>query len=268
MPIGITSTTSVSVEATQKGFEAVGKAITDLNTNIQKTFGDSTKVTSRLTSTMDQMRGSIDAMSTSVKKTSDPFMAMDWSIKSITDGMMRLAQFQIRWYATRLILFDTARVIKDVAVSIVGYATNINQIRGEMLRWEASSGHLSATIVADTENIIAAIVKATTIYPVKIDELSKAVQAFVGAGLPYKTVEAMVPTIASLQTAFPEIKFEQFAIAATGALNVFRDSIKGVNTDAEKMKIIFDSLSAAQAKGVIRPEQFTKNQRNCRKELQ
>ena len=257
MPIGITSTTSVSVEATQKGFEAVGKAISDLSTNIQKTFGQSTAVTSRLTATMDQMRGSIDAMSTSVKKTSDPFMAMDWSIKSITDGMMRLAQFQIRWYATRFILFDVAQGFAAAAKEAVSFANDISMATANFERWLVMAGQTTGTH-GTAEQLTLATRRAALTQPLPVKEVAAATESFVGAGVKPETVLAMTEDIAKLKSAFKEIPFDTFALAVTGAFNVFHDKLGEGLTDAEKFRKLLDQIITTSAVSVIRPENFTK----------
>lgn len=257
----------IIVQATQKGFDAVTKAINELGNNLAKAFEKTPAQVGRLNAETVKVTSSINTLTSSVaqlnQKLSDDkpigvFKNMSWSIKSIVDDMEKLIQIQVRWYATRLVLWETANALKAVAVETMKYAAAIDQARGEMLRWEASSGRLSATVIKDTDAILKAVRMATTEYPVKMEELSKSVQAFIGAGLPYDMVKDMVSTIAALKTGFPEIDFEMFAVAATGAYKVFKDTITGVNTEAEKMKVIFDSISAAQATGIIRPEQFTK----------
>jgi len=257
----------IIVQATQKGFDAVTKAINELGNNLAKAFEKTPAQVGRLNAETVKVTSSINTLTSSVaqlnQKLSDDkpigvFKNMSWSIKSIVDDMEKLIQIQVRWYATRLILWETADALRAVAAETFKYAAAIDQARGEMLRWEASSGRLSATVIKDTDAILKAVRMATTEYPVKMEELSKSVQAFIGAGLPYDMIKDMVSTIAALKTGFPEIDFEMFAVAATGAYKVFKDTITGVNTEAEKMKVIFDSISAAQATGIIRPEQFTK----------
>ena len=179
----------IIVQATQKGFDAVTKAINELGNNLAKAFEKTPAQVGRLNAETVKVTSSINTLISSVaqlnQKLSDDkpigvFKNMSWSIKSIVDDMEKLIQIQVRWYATRLVLWETANALKAVATETMKYAAAIDQARGEMLRWEASSGRLSATVIKDTDAILKAVRMATTEYPVKMEELSKSVQAFIG----------------------------------------------------------------------------------------
>ena len=169
-----------------------------------------------------------------------------------------LLKIQMRWYGARFLLFALADLPVQATKSIIGYAAEIDNARGEMLRWAATSGSVSKDVIKDTEEIIKAIRKVTTEYPVLFEDMSKSAQAFLGAGIGYDTVKEMIPMLAQLRTGFKEIGMDQFAVALTGFFKTFKLSIIEGKTEAEKIGKIMDSIMKAQAEGIIRPEQFTK----------
>lgn len=169
-----------------------------------------------------------------------------------------LLQIQARWYGAKFLLFALADLPVQITKSIIKYAGEIDTARAEMLRWAATSGSVSKQVIQDTEDILKVARKMTTEYPIAFEEMSKTIQAFIGAGISYSVVKEMIPDLAKLRTAFKEIEMEQFAVALTGFFKTFQASIVEGATEAEKFKKILDSILAAQAEGIIRPEQFTK----------
>ena len=197
-----------------------------------------------------------------IVKSDKMFAGMGGGIRGYIKDVEKLLQVQARWYAAKATLFAAVELPAAAVKSVVTYAGAIDQARAEMLRWEATSGEVSKGVEHFTDNIILNIRKATTEYPLRFEELSKSVQAFIGAGVPYDIVNQIIPDIAKLKSAFKEINFDQFAVAITGAFNTMRTTIRGANgemlSDAEKFRAILDQILRAQAVGVIRPEQFTK----------
>lgn len=173
-------------------------------------------------------------------------------------SLEKILKAQMAWYGAKALLFGAVELPRAAISSIVKYAAEVDQAKAEMIRWGASSGEVTKKMVTDAEDVVLAIRRASLEYPVAMKDLSKAMQAFVGAGVDMDTVRQIVPLVAQLKTAFKEIDFEQFAVAVTGAFNTFRHQIKLGRDDAEKFQIIIEQMLRAQAVGVIRPEQFTK----------
>jgi TP901 family phage tail tape measure protein len=170
----------------------------------------------------------------------------------------KILKAQTVWYGSKAILFAAVELPMSAITSVTQYGLELDKARAEMLRWGATGGQVTKQMEADADSLMLTMRRTLLQYPLELKDLSKSVQAFIGAGVPVTTVEQMIPMIAKMKTAFKEIDFEQFAVAVTGAFNTFRDQIKLGRDDAEKFQIVMEQLLRAQAVGVIRPEQFTK----------
>ena len=270
--------TGIIMEAQAKGFEAVEKqvksiadALTKLsnkkytNTGFKKFTVELSKGFNSLNTEADKTRGAINKLTESLDKLGSKGrgsnfgqqLAMSGGLKGYIADMEKMVMLQARWYGARTVLFAAIEAPIAAAREIGKYIIEIDKARAEMLRWGATSGFVSKQMEKDTELIVIQIRKATTEFPVAFADLSKSVQAFVGAGIGPSVIARMIPDIARIQTAFKEIDFNTFAVALTGAFNVFKSSIRGAADEAEAFAAIIDKLMKAQATGIIRPEQFT-----------
>lgn len=231
---------SLGVLFTAKINETVGRAVNQINEQ------------------MDKLNGSISKTTEATQKQRSGFLSLGWSIKEVIGDMEKLIAVQMRWYGAKAVLFAAVEAPIAGMKHIIQYTNELEMARAEMLRWGATSGKVTDDMTRQVDLVMLAIRRALTEYPVALKDLSSAVQAFAGAGVPYQTLMGMVEGIAKLKVSFKEINFEQMAVAATGAYNTFGKSMKGVGSEAEKMLLIFEKLLRAQAVGIARPEQFPK----------
>lgn len=265
----------VIIKATQQGFDVVIKKLEKLQIAMEaiNTTAKPANTFSQIEKGIKTLAGTVDTLSQKLEKLSLSFaqgeksgksfiskLTMQWTMKSMIHDMEQMIAVQLRWYAVQPIaqVMQTALYAPFQGMKAVGnYIVEIDKARGEMLRWGATTGTVSDKARADIEVILTSMQKATTEFPIAFEELSKTVQDFVSAGIPTDVVQRMIPDIARMKIAFPEIDYKQFSVALTGAYNVFKDTIKGMTDEADAMASIMDKILAAQAKGIIRPEQFT-----------
>lgn len=215
-------------------------------------------VINRIQNSIGKLEGATAKVTAAQKQQQQGTLSLQMGLKSYIQDVEKLLQIQVRWYGAKMLLFAAVELPLAAIKNIVQYGGEVDKARSEMLRWAATSGTVSQQVIKDTDEIIKAIRKATTEYPVDFADMSKSAQAFLGAGIKYGTVKDMIPDLAKLRTAFKEIGIDDFAVAMTGFFKTFKDSIIEGATEAEKFKKILNSLLAAQAEGIIRPEQFTK----------
>lgn len=223
------------------------------------------KVDATFLNAIKNIQSKLDALDNSSKRaaagTSQFTQSLTKSVPVLGQYLAQLEKIlkaQAVWYGSKAILFAAVELPKAGVTSVAEYALELDKARSEMLRWGATSGTVTKKMEADVDGMMMGIRRAMLQFPLDFQDFSKSIQAFIGAGVPVKTVEQMIPMIAKMKTAFKEIDFEQFAVAVTGAFNTFRDQIKLGTNDAEKFQIVMEQLLRAQAVGVIRPEQFTK----------
>lgn len=184
------------------------------------------------------------------------------SNKKIQHSIAELMQFQIRWYATRFMLMEPLRMFGVGVQEVFKYAAQLDSWEAKLLRWSATSGSVSAQNVQEVKNLTLEIRKASLVVPLSFEKIAEGVEAFVGAGVKLSTVKEITPYIAKFMSSFPETDMKQFGIALTGAFKTFKDTMPGVNSEAQVFQIIMDQLTKASERGIIRPEQFTKVMQN------
>lgn len=256
----------VLIEATQSGFDQVIAKLQQLQNTMRSvqsttpvaTFQQFTDVLTQLTAKINENITALNNQQEATHRGTLGMLTMQWNLRSLIGDIEKMIAIQLRWYGARMLLFAMFSIPKEAAITVIEYGVEIDKLRAELLRWEATSGKVSSDAVAHTDAMVLAIRKAVTEYPLKIKELGEAAQAFIGAGVAYPTVTEMIPDIARLKTAFKEINFDQFAVAVTGAFNVFRSQLAEGGSDAERFREIIEKILRAQAVGIIRPEQFTK----------
>lgn len=264
--------TDLIIQATEKGSAQVTQAMKDLGDSIGKVMKEGSSTTSRLAQETDKLRSSIGELNNAVGRLSQSFEKskstgeaasgvfknMQWSIKSFVTDMEKLIQIQLRWYGTRFVLDSIAQGFRLLVTNTFQYVSALDQAGAEMLRFSATSGTVTTDAVQGVSEAVKAMRQALIERPVDMKSMSDMAQAFVGAGIAEKTVAEMIPDLARLKTAFHEIDMKQFAVAVTAAFNTFKDQIQGAYSDAEKFKVIIETLLRGQAVGIIRPEEFTK----------
>lgn len=163
---------------------------------------------------------------------------------------------QARWYGARTALFGATQLPINFIRQGIEYAVLIDTWNAKLLRWGASSGKITEQARRDMTALVMEMRKMVLDIPIPLEKLGEAVEGFIGAGIDPSVVKEMTKQIAALAATYPEIDMEQFGTSIVGFYNSFKDTIKGATSEAEKFKIIMDQMTAAQAKGVIRPEQF------------
>ena len=264
----------VLVQATQQGFQEASAKIAALAAQVEKlntagnqnSFANLEKGMKTLIGTVTTLTNSVNGLTQSFAKSTTSAsnfankLTMQWNFKSIIHDMNQLLAVQMRWYAVQPLAtaMQTALYAPfQAAVAIGQYVTEVSQARGELTRWGATTGTVTEEAKRNIESLLNTIQKTTTQFPITFKDLSETVQAFIGAGIPTETVRRMTADFARMKIAFPEIDYKQFAIALTGAYNVFKNTIKNIEDDADGMSAVMDKILAAQATGIIRPEQFT-----------
>lgn len=189
------------------------------------------------------------------------FRGLSGGIKGVAKDIEQLMMWQLRWYGARSVLFFLTGLPVAFEKAGAQFAMEIDNWKSQLLRWESTSGKEFEKTRAASEKsingIILSIRKAAIELPIDFKSISESIEGVVGAGVPLKVVEQLVPMLAKLKAAFPDIEMKTFGVAITGAWNAFKDSMKGAETDVEKFTTIIEQLIRAQARGVIRPEQFT-----------
>ena len=180
--------------------------------------------------------------------------ALTWSLlkTEIKDTMF----WQARWYASKFLIFEPMRLVGSALSTGFEFGKVIDEWEGKLLRWSATGKRSVDEVKANVKELIIELRKAAIDAPVTFEELAKAAESFIGAGIPEQVVKSIVPQLAQLRTAFPEINAEQFGVAITGVYNAMKDSMKGTANEGQKIVEIIEKMLRAQAKGVIRPEQF------------
>jgi TP901 family phage tail tape measure protein len=175
---------------------------------------------------------------------------------SIIYDLKEVMRYQTRWYLARSLLFAPVRAGASLFKEGLEYIKEIDTWSGKLLRFPATSGKITSEMKQDISEIITEIRKTTISTPVLFEGLAKSAESFIGAGIPEKIVKKLIPSLAQLRVAFPEINAEQFGVAITGTYNALKDSMKGTELEAGKIVEITEKLLRAQARGIIRPEQF------------
>ena len=244
----------------QSTFKGIPISITDLN-NALKQQSDAlmrlTQSTTQLHSKLTQLEQANQQLARTNRDTVSSFLHLNEGFKGYMQGAKSLLAIQARWYGAKAVLFGLFEAPASFIKEGIQYAALIDEWNAKLLRWGASSGHVTAQAKQDIKDLTLEMRKTILEMPVDLNTLGKAVEGFIGAGIDPKVVKEMTKDIAALVTAYPEINMEQFGTAIVGFYNTFKDTIKGANTEADKFRIIMDQITAAQAKGVIRPEAFT-----------
>ncbi len=185
------------------------------------------------------------------------FRGMASGISGVVTQMRQMVEWQAVWYGSRALLFALVGAPIAFEKTALEFGIAIDNWRAQLLRWEATTGKVSDSARKSIDAIILEARKAAIDVPLSFEKITEALEGFIGAGVPLDVTKSLVPQIAKLKAAFPDINFESFGVAITGAWNAFRESMKGAITDAGKFTTIMEQLLRAQARGIIRPEQFT-----------
>lgn len=178
-------------------------------------------------------------------------------LNTIRTSVVDLAKFQARWYATRWVIFAPFQLSGAMLREAFDFAKTLDMWEAKLLRWEATSGKVSSNFKADMQEIIKSARALALQYPVAVDEILKTTEEFVSAGMPSDVIKKLIPDFTKIKVAFPEINMAQFAPAITGAWNSWKETIGETADEAEKFRIILAKLLYAQARGVIKPENFS-----------
>ena len=223
-----------------------------------KIDGTFDRIAKDIKSKFDQVNESMKKVTKSTEESRRGFITYDWSLKNIITDMEKLLAVQARWYGAKFALFAGVQLPIQSFKDVLAYVNQIEEARAGLLRWGATSGQVTSDMKKQIDGLLILMRRATTEFPVTLEDLSKSMQAFAGAGLPYGVLQGMVDGVAKLRVSFKEIDINQWAVATVGAFNTFKDTLTEVNTDAEKMLLIFEKILRAQAVGIARPESFAK----------
>jgi TP901 family phage tail tape measure protein len=226
--------------------------------NLSAQLGSLSKTVVDLTNKMDKYNTSLKQQQQATQGGIRSLLTMQMTLKSYINDVLLMISVQARWYGARMLLFAAVELPFSAIKSIFDYTVALDTARSELLRFAATSGSTTKQMVTDAEVMVLGMRRALINVPVSFKEISEAIQAFVGAGVAPDTIVKITEYVAKLKNAFPEIEMKTFATALTGAFNQFGDSIKSASSDAEKFRVIMETLLRAQAVGIIRPEQFTK----------
>lgn len=261
----------ILIKATTQGFDKVINELKNLqnafssigNSKIVQTVGNMNQQINVLSQNVASLTGQINKLSqaqaTQNQGTSNSiglFKNMSWSIQSIVTDMEKLMAIQVRWYGTRAILTLLVDIPTQAAKAMGTYAIAIDDARAAMER------HLAITGKAGARGVAAGLVeearKTSIFLPISAENLAKTQEAFIGANVNPATVKAMTADLGKLKSAFAEVDMNQFALAAVGAFNIFRDQLTKGKTEAEGFRTLLEQIMATASAGVIRPENFTK----------
>jgi TP901 family phage tail tape measure protein len=237
-----------------KRLQGLKNDIAEVNKTL-KNFGFTRNQINEAVTGIDKISNAMTQMGTKSEKS---ILKIHTGIKGYMQDVEGMFKMQLRWYGARFFSQAVLEAPFAAALGVIKYTAALDDARAAMLRWEATSGKVTAESISNVDNIMIQIRRALLEMPLTLDVASKSIQSFIGAGLSSGIVATMVPDILRLKNAFKEIDFEPFTIAVVGAFNVFKDQIGKGLTEAEKFRTIFEQLLRAQAKGVIRPEQFQK----------
>lgn len=178
------------------------------------------------------------------------------SMQMLKTEIKDLIFWQARWYATKALVFAPLQLGTAIFTEGFAFSKLISDWEGKLLRWSATSGKVTDQARQDIKALVLDIRKAALDSPMPFEEIAKSAESFISAGIPERIIKSIIPQLAQLKTAFPEINSEQFGVAITGVYNAMKDNMKGLGNEGEKIIEITEKLLRAQAKGVIRPEQF------------
>jgi len=185
------------------------------------------------------------------------FRGMASGIKGIITQIKQMIEWQAVWYGSRAILFALVDAPITFQKTALEFGMAIDNWKGQLLRWESTTGTVSENSRKSIDAIIVEARRATIDIPLSFEKINEALEGFIGAGVPLNVIKSLVPAVAKLKAAFPDIDFQSFGVAISGAWNAFKEGMTGAVTEAGKFNTIMEQLLRAQARGIIRPEQFT-----------
>jgi len=203
---------------------------------------------------LDQWEKKTEQIARGFLKSQNPIRRLGDGLKGILATTIQLAEWQSIWYLSKSTMFAAPQII----TLGLEYTKQIDEWNFKMLRWEATSGRVTQKVRDNVKEMITGMRDALLSIPASFEESAEAVQGFISAGVSTEDAKDMIDYVSILKSSFPEIDMERFGTAAVGAMNVFRDSIKGASTEAGKFEILLEMLLKAQAESVARPEHFTK----------
>jgi TP901 family phage tail tape measure protein len=267
---------SKQAEAETKRLEGMFRSMVDTFQKSRKAFGlgdDTIKEVQQATGLFDaygkemkkvadiagkELAPATEKVRTSTKGLYGDVLNLRGGIKGFINDMEMMIRVQMRWYAARTLISMSVEMVKGTIKSGIEYTKVLDEANAKLLRWGATSGQVTDTMRADVKDLVMEIRKDILTIPVDFQKAFDAVEFFVGAGVPVKTVQAMTPDILKLINAFPEIDMKQFSVAITGFVNTFGDAITEADTFEGKFKVILEQMIRASAVSIIRPEEFTK----------
>ncbi len=193
-------------------------------------------------------------LNTQYKDLAKQFQTAEKEVSNTESGLKRygmtlqnLIKWQVQWYLGSMLIWQAFFKIRDIITTAISYTKELDDARVGILRWGATSGQVTDKMRKDADDMVIAMRQVALQVPITFTKLREGAEAFIGAGLDVKLVEANLKNIAILMSSFPEISMNQFAIAITGTMKVFNVS----------MQEIIEQLLKAQELSIIRPEQFT-----------
>jgi len=207
-----------------------------------------------MTKALDDMEHGYKNVSEGVGKNVGAFKKLGDGIGGVGKTMVEMAKWQSVWYLSK----GTVFALPQLVGMGVEYAKEIDAMNFKLLRWRATSGTVTTEMREEVKGLGDEIRRSLLVTPGDFKETLTAIESLIGAGMSTATAKELVPTMTIMKSAFPEIDFEKFSVAAMGAFNVFKDSIEGATTEGGKFKILMEQLMAAQAESIARPEHFAK----------
>jgi TP901 family phage tail tape measure protein len=189
---------------------------------------------------------------TEIEKARESFVNLRWGIRDVLKDAMTLMNFQLRWYLGRSIVFGSARALREG----IEFEAEIDKAEALLLRYAAMEENVRGIHRHTAEELVKYSRQIAINLPIAFEEVIKASDRLLAAGINIETVKASLEDFAKLQVAFPEIDPEKFTTAIVGFLNTFRHTpgLREFENDAERFRAILDKITKALAVGVIAPK--------------
>jgi TP901 family phage tail tape measure protein/lambda family phage tail tape measure protein len=162
---------------------------------------------------------------------------------------------QARWYGARTMLFGATQAISMGAQHVI----DVDQAQAKLLRYSAMEEEVTSAHRRMVGDIILYSRQMATRLPIDFNEVVKAADRLLAAGVDIDTVKASLKSFAQVQLSFPEIEPEKFTKAIVGLVNTFRSSpgMANLENDAQRIKSILDKVTIVLAKSVMDPKDLT-----------
>jgi TP901 family phage tail tape measure protein len=192
------------------------------------------------------------ALGREIEETQKKVVSLKWSFKDILKDAISLANFQMRWYAARNVIFAVPRSIGEG----ISFEAEIDKAQAQLLRYSAMEGNVTNFHKQAVDELTTYSRQLAINMPIAFEEIIKSADRLLAAGADLDTVKGSLQSFAKLQVAFPEIEMEKFTTAIIGFLNTFRKSpgLMELENDTQRLQAILDKVTVALAKGVIAPK--------------